>query len=99
MKNPTRVTTKLAREIREARQAGATLRELTARFDVCEGTIRRYSSDADAAKLRAYEQARYRRIYDDPIGNAEKIERRRQRAREYHARIREETRKLREKEA
>jgi hypothetical protein len=92
MKKKTVVTNKLANAIREARLSGMTYRAIMLEFDVSESTARFYSSDANADKMRKYEQDRYRRMMADPERYAATIEKRRERIRAYHERMRQEAR-------
>lgn len=92
MKKKTVVTNKLAKAIREARLSGMTYRAIMMQFDVSEGTARFYSSDVNAEKMRKYEQARYRRMMDNPERYAATIEKRKERIRAYHERMRQEAR-------
>ena len=73
MKTPVKMTNKLAKAIREARQQGRTERECMILFDVSAWTVRFHSSDANRKQMLAYEKRRYERNKLDPV----KLEKRR----------------------
>jgi hypothetical protein len=92
MKKKTNITNKMANAIREARQSGMTYRAIMMQFDISAWTARYYSGDANAEKMREYEQARYRRMVENPERYAATLAKRKERIRAYHKRTRQEAR-------
>ena len=81
------ITIRMAKAIREARQAGATYPEIAKLFNVSIETARRHACEINAKRMRENERKRHRRLYEDPAC-AEQLEKKRQKGREYYARQR-----------
>lgn len=82
-KKQTVITIRMVKQIRQARAAGVTFKQIAKDLDISVEAVTRHASDEVAEKRRKRERERHQRLYTDPA-YAEALERKRESARAYY---------------
>jgi AcrR family transcriptional regulator len=85
MPRPTIVTTSLVKRMKELRELGVPVDRIARDVGVNKETVRRHTSEKDAETIKRWQRERQERDKQNP----EVMERRRETARQYAARMRE----------